>query len=67
MPTPLTPRQRQIVDLIGKSARRLSVREICEQLGASNPTSVVNDLTALNRLGWLSADRRLLRRGRRPT
>ncbi|HZL88214.1 MAG TPA: HTH domain-containing protein [Pirellulaceae bacterium] len=64
MPNQTTPRQRQILALIGQSSERLSIRALEEKLGVTNPISIQRDLTELNRLGLISSDRRLKRRPR---
>lgn len=56
----LTDRQRQILDLIGKTVRDRgyppSVREIGEAVGLSSPSTVHSHLSALERTGYLRRD-----------
>ena len=57
---PLTPRQRQILDVIVESIRSHgyppSVREIGEQVGLTSPSTVHTHLATLQRLGYLHRD-----------
>jgi hypothetical protein len=62
MPNTLTPRQKKILELLGNSEKRPSIRDLAEQLGASNPMSIQSDLTSLYDRGYISKDRRLKRR-----
>jgi repressor LexA len=56
----LTPRQRQILDIIDGSMRERgyppSVREIGEQVGLTSPSTVHTHLASLQRLGFLRRD-----------
>lgn len=64
---PLTPRQKQILQILGKEKQPPSIRTLCEGVGASNPMSIQTDLTALYEMGYISRDRRLKRRLRAAT
>jgi repressor LexA len=58
--TPLTQRQRQILDIIDASMRERgyppSVREIGEAVGLTSPSTVHTHLASLQRLGFLRRD-----------
>lgn len=62
MANTLTPRQKKILQLLSSSTKRPSIRDLAEQVGASNPMSIQSDLTALYERGYISKDRRLKRR-----
>lgn len=59
-PTPLTDRQRQILDVIEQTSSERgfppSVREICEEVGLTSPSTVHTHLRSLQRLGYLTRD-----------
>jgi repressor LexA len=57
---PLTPRQREILEVIERNMRERgyppSVREIGEAVGLTSPSTVHNHLNTLERLGYLRRD-----------
>lgn len=64
MPRRATPRQRLIIEAIGQSRERLTIRDLGEKVGVSNPLTIQRELADLVQMGLITSDRRLKRRRR---